>query len=81
METVKADNKQRVRIPDIKPGQVFALEINPSGTVITLHQVKKVESEERPSKVRFVKRGRYTVGHTDKQVSPETIKELLSEFP
>ncbi len=31
--------------------------------------------------VRFVKRGRYTVGHTDKHVSLETIKELLAEFP
>jgi hypothetical protein len=43
METVKADNRQRVRIPDIKPGQVFALET--SGNVVKLTPVKPVEED------------------------------------
>ena len=43
METVKADNRQRVRIPDIKPGQVFALEL--SGNVVKLTPVKPVEED------------------------------------
>jgi ATP-dependent 26S proteasome regulatory subunit len=43
METVKADNRQRVRIPDIKPGQVFALDR--VGNMIKLTPVKPVEEE------------------------------------
>jgi hypothetical protein len=39
------DKQQRVRLPDAKPGQVFAYETDPTGTVITLHPVKKVEPE------------------------------------
>ena len=43
MVTVKADEKQRVRLPDIKPGQVFIREI--SGDVITLTPVKPAEDD------------------------------------
>ncbi len=43
METVKADNRQRVRIPDIKPGQVFALEL--IGNVVKLTPVKPVAED------------------------------------
>jgi hypothetical protein len=38
------DKQKRVRLPDAKPGQVFAYEVDPSGTIITLHKVKKVAS-------------------------------------
>ena len=31
--------------------------------------------------MKFIKKNGFTVGHTDRQVSLETIKELLSEFP
>ena len=78
MHTIVADKTKRVRIPDAKPGQVFAFTNNGDGTR-TLTEIKPVEPTR--SKVKFIKRGRYTVGHTDKQVSLETIKELLSEFP
>jgi hypothetical protein len=43
MDTVKADNRQRVRLPDIKPGQVFAIET--SGNVFKLTPVKPVEED------------------------------------
>jgi hypothetical protein len=39
------DKQQRVRLPDAKPGQVFAYETDPTGTIITLHPVKKAEPE------------------------------------
>lgn len=39
------DKQKRVRLPDAKPGQVFAYELDPTGTIITLHQVKKAEPE------------------------------------
>lgn len=34
-----------------------------------------------PPKVRFVKRGRYRVGESDRPVDMNAVKELLSEFP
>ncbi|HZV32982.1 MAG TPA: hypothetical protein VFB72_00265, partial [Verrucomicrobiae bacterium] len=42
MITVKADDKRRVVLPDIKPGQIFAFTPNPDGT-ITLSPVKAVK--------------------------------------
>jgi hypothetical protein len=42
VQTVKADDKQRVRIPDIKPGQVFVYRANPDGTFL-LSPVKAIE--------------------------------------
>jgi hypothetical protein len=44
VHTLKTDKQQRVRLPDAKPGQVFAYELDSAG-VITLHQVKKSEPE------------------------------------
>jgi hypothetical protein len=37
------DKQKRVRLPDAKPGQVFAYEFDPGGAIITLHEVKKAE--------------------------------------
>lgn len=45
MHTVITDKQKRVRLPDAKPGQVFAYETNPARTIITLHQVRKAEPE------------------------------------
>jgi hypothetical protein len=39
------DKQKRVRLPDAKPGQVFAYETDPTGTIITLQRVKKEEPE------------------------------------
>jgi len=39
------DKQKRVRLPDAKPGQVFAYELDPTGSIITLHKVKKVEPD------------------------------------
>jgi hypothetical protein len=44
MHTIVADDKKRVRIPDIKPGQVFAYEHD--GKTITLTEVVKKEAKE-----------------------------------
>ena len=41
MITAKADNRRRVQIPNIKAGQVFAIENNGAG-VIVLHEVRPV---------------------------------------
>ena len=43
MVTCKADNRSRVKLPDTKPGQIFALET--SGNVFKLTPVKAVEED------------------------------------
>jgi len=43
MSTVTADDRKRVRIPDAKPGQVFAYENNADGSV-TLNPLKLKQS-------------------------------------
>ncbi|HZQ48523.1 MAG TPA: hypothetical protein VFC07_16015 [Verrucomicrobiae bacterium] len=47
MVTVKADNQRRVQLPDIKAGQIFALENHGDGT-ITLTVVKAETKEPFP---------------------------------
>ena len=43
MVTLKADNRSRVKLPDVKPGTVFALET--SGNVVKLTPVEPVEAD------------------------------------
>ena len=81
MVTLKADDRSRVKLPDIKPGQVFAYE-NKGNGILTLTEVRPVEPpEEKPAKVRFVKKGRYTVGVTDRPINMQALQEALKEFP
>lgn len=47
MITVKADNRRRVQLPDVKPGQVFAFQDNGDDT-ITLIKVKAERKEPFP---------------------------------
>jgi hypothetical protein len=79
MKTLKVDAHRRVIIPGAKPGQVFAFENNGGGR-LTLTEVQPVQ-DSRPAKVRFEKRGRYTVGVTDRPINMDAVKELLADFP
>ena len=47
MDTVKADDRQRVRLPNVKPGQVFVL-TNNGDDIITLTKVKVNAKEPFP---------------------------------
>lgn len=81
MQTLKADSQRRVRIPHANPGQVFAYENLGNGQFM-LTLIKPVKSvKDRPAKVRFEKRGGYTVGVTDRTVDEQTIKKLLADSP
>jgi hypothetical protein len=53
MVTLKADNRSRVKLPDVKPGTVFVWEL--SGEVVKLTPVKPVVEEEVPV-VKMVRR-------------------------
>ena len=64
MSTVTADDRKRVRIPDAKPGQVFAYENNADGSV-TLTPIKL------GAKLRFPR------GSLKKYVTPENNREML----
>jgi hypothetical protein len=75
--TVIADNKKRVTLPTAKPGDRFDIQI--SGEGFLLRKLEPVES--RPAKVRFEKRGKYTVGVLDRPIDEKVIKELVAEFP
>jgi len=79
VHTVTADKQKRVRIPDAEPGQVFAYES--SGEVVTLTPVKPIEPDDRPNKVRFVKRNGRTVGVTERPIDMRALAEALREFP
>jgi hypothetical protein len=77
MKTAVVDDRHRIRIPNLKPGQILAYEDRDG--IVTLTPVKPVEPP--PAKYKLVKKGRFTVIETDRQISLETINELLAEFP
>ena len=77
MVTCKADNRSRVKLPGVKPGQVFVFE--QSGETVKLTLVKPVE--ERPARFKLIKEDGFTVIQTDRVVSQKTIDALLNELP
>lgn len=78
MKTLTVDDDNRIRLPDVKPRQVFTHEKEAGGRII----LTPVEpSEPKSAKVRFVKKDGFTVGITDQPVSEEAIKEALADFP
>jgi hypothetical protein len=78
MKTLTVDDHQCIRLPDVKPRQVFAHEKSPDGRII----LTPVDPVEYPAaKVRFVKENGRTVAETDQPISLEAIKEALAEFP
>lgn len=77
MVTCKADNRSRVKLPGVKPGQVFAIEGEPAR--MTLTEVKPVSP--RPIRGRIEKRGKRLVGITDRPINMDALKQALAEFP
>jgi hypothetical protein len=76
--TTKADDRRRIVVPQVEPGQVYAIQDNGGGS-FTLTPVKR--AEPAIPKFKLVKENGFTVIETDRHVSLETIKELLAEFP
>jgi hypothetical protein len=82
-----------VVLPGAKPKQEFTYLERENGMVI-LTPIKPAKEESRartsgetrikpgpPPKVRFEKRGRYTVGVSNRPVDMNAVRELLAEFP
>jgi hypothetical protein len=76
--TVTADNKRRVVLPSAKPGDLFEVQFSGEGK-LTLTKLKPIRSRTTP--VRFEKRGKYTVGISERPVSSEAIRQALADFP
>ena len=77
MITGKPDNRKRIVVPQAKPGQVYAIDSDSNG-IVTLTPMKPIELA--PANYRFVKEKGFTVIETDRVVSEETIKEILSDI-
>jgi len=79
MKTLKVDEHRRVRLPGVKPRQVFAHEKSLDGRIILTPVLK---AETRPNKVRFEKRGGRTVGViVGAEFNEAALKQALDEFP
>ena len=78
--TTTADSRKRVILPAAKPGDRFDVQVSADGVFI-LRRLEPVKGPGRPAKVRFEKRGRYTVGVSDRPVDMKAVKKLLADFP
>jgi hypothetical protein len=76
--TVVADNKKRVTLRLAKPGDRFDVQVSPDGKFVL---TKLEPAPARPAKVRFEKRGGYTVGVVDRPIDERALKELLEDVP
>ena len=75
--TVIADNKKRVVLPTAKPGDRFDMQI--SGDGFFLRKLEPVERKQ--AKVRFEKRGRFTVALADQPINEQALRGALADFP
>ena len=75
MITTKADNRKRVLVPQVKPGEVYAVRENPDGS-LTLTMVKLARL-----KCRLAKEDGFTVAVPGQPINEPAIKELLADFP
>jgi hypothetical protein len=78
VKTLTVDDYQRLRLPDVEPRSKFVYEKDAQGR-ITLTKLEPAKA--RPAKVRFEKRNGRTVAVTDRPISLQAIKDVLSEFP
>jgi hypothetical protein len=75
--TVIADNKKRVVLAKAKPGDRFDVQVSANGYVL-----QKLEPVRlKPAKVRFEKRGGYTVAIADQPINEQGLQEALADFP
>ncbi len=76
MITTKADSQKRVLVPQVKPGQVYAVQENADGS-FTLAVVEPKE----PAKCRLAKEDGFTVVVPGQPINEQAINELLADFP
>ena len=77
--TATADAKRRIYLKAVKPGDRFDVQESSKG-IFVLRRLEPV-GKGKAAKIRFEKRGRFTVGVLDRPVDMEAVKELLADFP
>jgi hypothetical protein len=75
MKTVTVDDRQRVRLPDAKPGDVLAYENQ--GSTITLTKIEP----SKPKGAWLVKVNGRTYAMSDHTITNEDVKRELENFP
>ena len=76
--TVTADAKQRVILPQARPGDTFDVQLAGEGKLI----LTRLESGAfNPAQVRIEKRGTFSVGVLDHPINDEALKAALADFP
>ncbi len=78
MHTITVDDSKRVRLPDVKPRQVFDYAANADGTIL-LTPVNKAEPK-RPE-FRFVKRSGRSVVESDTPIDMGALDRAIKELP
>ena len=76
--TVTADEKRRVTLPSVRPGDRFDVQLAGEGKVV-LTRLSPAHSE--PAQVRIEKRGKFSVGVLDRPIDQEALNEALADFP
>lgn len=79
MHTVTADNQKRIRIPDAKPGQVYALESSHGGQQFILTLVEK--TDVKAPRAKLVQKDGFLLIKTDKPLDMDALSEMLREIP
>jgi len=75
--TVIADSRKRVILKPAKPGDRFDVQVTPEGKMILTPLVP----DNKPDRVRFVKKHGYTVAVGTRPISQEQVRKLMDEFP
>src|SRR5437764_8947551 len=76
MHSLTVDEKQRIRLPDAKPGQVFAYEKGVAGQVI----LTPVDPDAVP-RAKLVRRNGRLLGEASRPVTTEDVKRAMENFP
>ncbi len=79
MKTLMADERQRLRIPEAKPGQLFSYEPSPDGSIKLVPVISK--PEPRRIVARLVRKGDALVAEIPKgyKLAPTAIEDAITE--
>ncbi len=79
MKTLTVDDRQRVRLPEAKPGEVFAYQPNADGTIKLVPMVPK--AGPRRVRAKLTKRGNSMFFQVPKgyNLDPEAIAKAVAE--
>ena len=76
--TVVADEKRRVSLPAIQPGDTFQVQVAGDGKIV----LTLIESlSQAPTKVHVEKHNGFSVGVLDRPIDEQALQQALEDFP